>query len=57
MIKNKAILEEIERKKKEVSCQNCVHCHLGAYHSGRWYCKKRSFTDRIIDLKECFERK
>ncbi len=57
MIKNKAILEEIERKKNEVSCQNCVHCHLGAYHSGRWYCKKRSVFDGTTDLEECFERK
>ena len=57
MIKNKAILEEIERKKNRVSCDNCKHCNLGAYHSGKWYCKKRSIFDGAINEKECFERK
>ena len=57
MIENKTILAEIERKKNEVSCQNCVHCHLGAYHSGRWYCKKNSVFDSNIDIQKCFERK
>ena len=57
MIKNKAILEMLEKKKKEVSCENCVHCHLRAYHSGKWYCKKRSVFNCPINVEECFERK
>ena len=57
MIKNKEILAIIARKKNEVSCHNCVHCDVGALHSGKWYCTNRSVFDRIIDLSECFERK
>lgn len=55
MIKNKELLEIIERKKNEVSCENCKHCNL-AYHSGKWYCKKISVFPGII-IEECFERK
>lgn len=55
MIKNKELLEMIKKKKQEVSCDNCKHCNLGAYHSGKWYCNKRSVFD--VDIKECFERK
>ena len=25
----------LEKKKQEVSCDNCKHCNLGAYHSGK----------------------
>ena len=57
MIKNKAILEMLEKKKQEMSCDNCKHCNLGAYHSGKWYCNKRSVFDVVTDIKECFERK
>ena len=58
MIKNKAILETLERKKQEVSCDNCKHCNLGAYHSGKWYCRKRSvFDDDEAGIEKCFERK
>lgn len=56
MIKNKELLEIIERKKNEVSCENCKHCNLGAYHSGKRYCKKISVFPGII-IEECFERK
>ena len=27
------------------------------YHSGKWYCNKRSVFDVVTDIKECFERK
>lgn len=55
MIKNKELLEIIERKKNEVSCENCKHCNL-AYHGEKWYCKKISVFPGII-IEECFERK
>lgn len=57
MIKNKAILEMLEKKKQEVSCDNCKHCNLSAYHSGKWYCKKISVFKCNVDINECFERK
>ena len=56
MIKNKAILELLEKKKHEVSCENCKHCNLGAYHSGKWYCAKVSVFSNV-DIEQCFERK
>ena len=56
MIKNKAILELLEKKKHELSCENCKHCNLGAYHSGKWYCAKVSVFSNV-DLEQCFERK
>lgn len=56
MIKNKAILEMIEKKKQEVSCDNCKHCNKSAYHSGKWYCKKRSVFDESMEIEQCFER-
>ena len=56
MIKNKELLEMIEKKKQEVSCDNCKHCNLGAYHSGKWYCNKRIVFDVVRDIKEFFER-
>lgn len=57
MIKNKSILEMLEKKKQEVSCDNCKHCNLGAYHSGKWYCSKRSVFDCPVAVEECFERR
>ena len=57
MIKNKAIFEELEKKKQEISCDNCKHCNLGAYHSGKWYCNKRSVFECHTDIEECFERR
>ena len=57
MIKNKELLEIIERKKNEVSCENCKHCNLSAHHSGKWYCKKISVFKPGIVIEECFERK
>lgn len=55
MIKNKSILEEIERQKQEVSCKNCKHCNLSAYNGGRYYCKKRSVFDNVGEIEECYE--
>lgn len=57
MIKNKELLEIIEQKKNEVSCENCKHCNLGAYHVEKWYCKNRSADEVQRDIEECFERK
>lgn len=57
MIKNKELLEIIERKKKEISCENCRFCDLKAFHSGKWYCKKHSVFTMPEDTMECFERK
>lgn len=56
MIKNKEILALIEQKKREISCDNCKHCDQGAYHSGKWYCKKKSVFDCSIQIQGCFER-
>ena len=56
MIKNKEILALIEQKKREISCDNCKHCDQGAYHSGKWYCKKKSVFDCSIQIQWCFER-
>lgn len=55
MIKNKSILEEIERQKQEFSCKNCKHCNLNAYNGGRYYCKKRSVFDNVGEIEECYE--
>ena len=57
MIKNKELLEIIEQKKNEVSCENCKHCNLSAYHRGKWYCKNRSADEVQQDIEECFERR
>lgn len=56
MIKNKAILEMLE-KKQEVSCENCKHCNLAAYHSGKWYCSKTSVFNTDVVLEQCFEKR
>lgn len=55
MIKNKSILAMLEKKKQEVSCENCKHCNLGAYHSGKWYCNKISVFRVPVDIKQCFD--
>lgn len=55
MIKNKEILEIIEKKKYEKSCDNCKHCDLNKYHSGKWYCKKYIVTDNLPQNEYCFE--
>lgn len=57
MIKNKELLEIIEKNKQETSCDNCKHCDLKSYHSGKWYCRKRSVFDEIVSIEECFDRK
>lgn len=57
MIKNKAILAEIEQQKKEANCKNCKNCNVGAFNSGKWYCKKISIFESNINIDECFERK
>ena len=57
MIKNKELLEIIERKKNEISCENCKHCNLGAYHAGKWYCNKRSIFALPNNIEKCFRRK
>lgn len=57
MIKNKELLELIEQKKQEVSCDNCRYCNLNAYHSGGWYCTKNSVFDVIENIDECFEKR
>lgn len=55
MIKNKEILDLLEKKKQEVSCDNCKYCNLNAYHKGKWYCSKHSVFDCPVDIEECFE--
>lgn len=57
MIKNKDILALIEKKKHEVRCENCKHCNLGAYHRGKWYCRKISVFKADVDIEKCFEQK
>lgn len=59
MIKNRAILESIEKKKKEISCDNCKYCNLVAFHSGRWYCQHpdASLFKMPADIEECFVRR
>lgn len=34
MIKNKEILDLLEKKKQETSCDNCKFCDLNAFHRG-----------------------
>lgn len=55
MIRNKELLELLEKKKQEVSCDNCKYCDLKAYHNGKWYCSKHSVFDCPVDIEECFE--
>lgn len=59
MIKNREVLEIIRQKKNEVLCENCKHCHSGAYHSGKWYCSSPNVSVFNIpqDIEKCFERR
>lgn len=59
MIKNKELLEIVEKEKKEISCNNCKHCNLRAYHSGKWYCNspRVSIFNLPPDMGKCFERR
>lgn len=58
MVKNKEILEIIERKKNEVSCENCEYCNLGVYHSGKWYCDNPDVSIfETSKIEECFKRR
>ncbi len=50
-MKNKGLLEIIEKIEKipqEASCDNCKYCDLNAYHSGRWYCRRRSVLGESV---------
>ena len=40
-------------------CTECKHCNLGAYHSGKWYCRspKVSVFNLPIKIEECYEPK
>lgn len=57
MIRNKEILELLEKKKQELSCDNCKYCDLNAYHRGMWYCSLHSVFDCPVDVTKCFEPK
>lgn len=58
MIKNKELLELIEKKKNEVSCENCCYCNLRAFHSGKWYCNNSDVhVGASVDIEKCFRRK
>lgn len=59
MIKNKELLELIEQKKKQESCDNCKWCNLKAFYNGKWYCKnpKIGVFNLPVDIKECFDRR
>lgn len=58
MIKNKELLEIIERKKNEVSCENCAHCNLNAFHRGKWYCDNSNVhVGSSVDIEKCFRRR
>lgn len=55
MTKNKEILDLLDKKKQEVSCDNCKCCDLNAFHRGQWYCRKLSVFSFPADIEECFE--
>ena len=57
LIKNKEILNLLEKKKKEISCDNCKYCNLNAFHRGQWYCRKQSIFPLPVKIEECFENK
>lgn len=58
MIKNKELLEIIERNKNEISCDNCTYCNLGAFHRGKWYCNNPDVkVGTSVDINKCFKRK
>lgn len=55
MIKNKELLALIEKKKNEVSCENCTYCNLNAFHRGQWYCKNEDIHVGVsVDIEKCF---
>lgn len=57
MIKNKELFEIIERKRNEVSCENCAHCNLNAFHNGKWYCNNSNVRVGVsVDMGKCFQR-
>ena len=43
----------------DISCKNCKHFNLGAYHSGKWYCSssKVSIFSLPPDMNKCFEKR
>lgn len=58
MIKNKELLELIEKKKSEVSCENCTYCNLTAFHRGQWYCNNPDVHVGVsVDIEKCFQRR
>lgn len=58
MIKNKELLELIEKKKNEVSCENCIYCNLNAFHRGQWYCNNADVHVGVsVDIEKCFQRR
>lgn len=57
MIKNKEILDLLEKKKQETSCDNCKFCDLNAFHRGQWYCRKQSVCSPAVEIEKCFENK
>lgn len=58
MIKNKELLELIEEKKNEVSCENCTYCNLNSFHSGKWYCNNPDVHVGVsVDIEKCFQRR
>lgn len=58
MIKNKELLEIIERKKNEISCENCAYCNLNAFHGGKWYCSNPNVHVGVsVDMEKCFQRR
>lgn len=58
-IKNKDIINLIREKGNRVDCENCIYCHLGAYHSGKWYCTNPNVSvfNIPVDIEKCFVRK
>lgn len=58
MIKNKELLEIIERKKNEVSCENCAHYNLNAFRRGKSYCNNPNVHVGVsVDIEKCFQRR
>ena len=47
----------MKNKENEISCENCKHCKLRLYLSGKWYCSQRSVFDTHIEIEECFEKR
>lgn len=58
MIKNKELLELIEKKKNEASCENCTYCNLNSFHKGQWYCNNPDIHVGVsVDIEKCFQRR